>query len=157
MIRSAPAALLALAVALLSAGTADAQSPVRSANSRNVKLFFDDELLKAATGELELARRYEAEALAHVLADCDVVPLMAETPDECTRAINYFLVVNAPANTALPRLLMAMHAAAREIRPRGPGTDESVQKRAFERWARINTELAAAARGRLQALARDER
>jgi hypothetical protein len=154
MIRSVPAFLAVLAI-LVASGAAEAQTPVRSANSKNVKLFFDDELLKAATSELEQAQRYEAEALARVLADCDVSPLMSEATDACSRAINYFLVVNAATNTALPRLIMAMVAAGRELRPHGTGTDEAGQKRAFERWGKIQAALAGAVRGRLQALAKD--
>jgi len=154
MIRYVVVFLVALA-AVVAAGAADAQAPVRTANSKNVNLFFDDELLKAATSEIEQAQRYEAEALAHLLADCDVAPLMAEVTEVCARAINYFLVVNPPHNTALPRLILAMVAAGRELRLHGAGSDDASQKRAFERWPKIQAALAHAVRGRLQALARD--
>jgi hypothetical protein len=154
MIRSV-VAFLAVLAAVVPAGSADAQAPVRTANSKNVALFFDDELLKAATSEIEQAQRYETEALAHLLADCDVAPLMAEVPEVCARAINYFLVVNPPHNTALPRLILAMVAAGRELRTHSAGGDDASQRRAFERWPKIQSELAQAVRGRLQALARD--
>jgi hypothetical protein len=134
---------------------ASAQVPARFANSKNVKLFFDDELLKAARTELESAHLYEAEALARVIADCDVAPIMAVTPEACARSVNYFLVVNSPGNGALPRLIMAMGVAAREMRLHEAGADDPDQKRAFARWAKVQGELAGAARGRLQALSKD--
>ena len=145
------AALSISAAALPAVG----QVPARFANSRNVKLFFDDELLKAARTELESAYLYEAEALARVIADCDVSPIMAVTPESCARSINYFLVVNSPGNGALPRLIMAMGVAAREMRLHEAGTDDPDQKRAFARWAKVQGELAGAARSRMQALSKE--
>ena len=135
---------------------AGAQAPARFANSRNVKLFFDDELLKVARTELENAHLYEAEALARVIADCDVAPIMAVTPESCARSVNYFLVVNSPGNGALPRLIMAMGVAAREMRLHEVGQDDPDQKRAFARWAKVQGELAGAARARLQALSKEK-
>jgi hypothetical protein len=149
-------ALLVAACVSLGAEAASAQAPVRFANSRNVKLFFDDALLKAATTEIESAHRYETEALARVVADCDVAPIMAVTPEYCARSINYFLVVNSTGNNALPRLIMAMGVAAREMRL-GDMTaqNDSDQKLALARWAKVQGALAGAARGRLQALAKE--
>lgn len=151
-------ALLVAAGLSLSAASVNAQAPVRFANSRNVKLFFDDALLKSATTEVEGAHRYEAEALARVIADCDVAPIMAVTPEYCARSINYFLVVNSTSNGALPRLIMAMGVAAREMRL-GDMTvqDDADQKRAMARWAKVQGALAGAARGRLQALAKEHK
>lgn len=64
-------ALLVAASLSLSAGSVNAQAPVRIANGRNVKLFFDDALLSSATTEVQGAHRYAAEALAKEHKDAE--------------------------------------------------------------------------------------
>ena len=145
----------ATASAIAGISAASAQVPPRFASNKNVKLFFDDELLKASTHEIEGAYRHEVEAIAHVVADCDAAPLMPVTPEVCARAINYFLVVNSQENRALPRLVTAMGAAAREMRLSESGQPDKDQAQAMARWVKVQGALANAARDRLLALAKD--
>src|SRR4051812_33025210 len=110
--------LIVLVSALLAWPAVDAvaeQTPARLAGSKNVRMFFDDDVLKAATTELDLAYRYEVDAVARVLADCDGAQLLSILPEACARSLNYFLVVISKSDGALPRLILAMSASAREI------------------------------------------
>ena len=129
-------------------------TPARWAASKNVRMFFDDDVLKAATTELDLAYRYEVEAVARVLADCDGAQLLSTLPEACARSLNYFLVVISKGDGALPRLILAMSAAAREIRPQELQQPDAEQKRALARWVKVQGALANGARSRLLELAK---
>jgi hypothetical protein len=149
--------LVMLVCALLigsAAGVSAEQTPARWAASKNVRMFFDDDVLKAATAELDLAYRYEVEAVARVLADCDGIQLLSTPPEACSRSLNYFLVVISKGDGALPRLILAMSSAAREFRPQESTQPDADQKRALARWVKVQAALAAAARGRLLELAK---
>jgi len=147
--------MLALALFALSTANADAeQTPARWAASKNVRMFFDDDVLKAATAELDLAYRYEVEAVARVLADCDGAQLLSIPPEACSRSLNYFLVIISKSDGALPRLILAMNSAAREIRPQESEQPDGDQKRALARWVKVQGALANGARSRLLELAK---
>ena len=130
------------------------QTPARWAGSKNVRMFFDDDVLKAATAELDLAYRYEVEAVARVLADCDGAQLLSTVPEACSRSVNYFLVIISKSDGALPRLILAMNSAAREIRPQETDQPDGDQRRALARWVKVQSALANGARSRLLELAR---
>jgi hypothetical protein len=150
--------LVLLVCALFMGATVEAaaeQTPARWAASKNVRMFFDDDVLKAATAELDLAYRYEVEAVARVLADCDGVQLMSTPPEACSRSLNYFLVVVAKIDGPLPRLILAMSSAARETRPQDAEQLDSDQKRALARWVKVQGALANGARSRLLELAKE--
>jgi hypothetical protein len=152
--------LAMLVSALLAWSAAEAaaeQTPARWAASKNVRMFFDDDVLKAATAELDVAYRYEVEAVARVLADCDGAQLLSIMPEACARSLNYFLVVISKSDGALPRLILAMSAAAREIRPQESTQPDGDQKRALARWVKVQSALANGARARLLELARSGR
>jgi hypothetical protein len=134
--------------------TAAEQTPARWAASKNVRMFFDDDVLNAATAELDLAYRYEVEAVAHVLADCDGTQLLSIMPEACSRSLNYFLVVISKSDGALPRLILAMSSAAREFRPQDSTQLDADQKRALARWVKVQGALANGARSRLLELAK---
>lgn len=149
--------LVAIAFALLmgSAGQAAAEmTPARWAASKNMRMFFDDDVLKAATAELEGAYRYEVEAVARVLADCDGAQSLSILPEACSRSLNYFLVVVSKGDGALPRLILAMSSAAREFRPQDATQLDADQKRALARWVKVQGALANGARSRLLDLAK---
>jgi len=149
--------LIVLVSALLAWSAVEAAAeltPARWAASKNVRMFFDDDVLKAATAELDLAYRYEVEAVAHVLADCDGAQVMSTMPEACTRSLNYFLVVISKGDGALPRLILAMSSAAREIRPQDTEQPDADQKRALARWVKVQGALARGARSRLLELAK---
>ncbi len=149
--------LVLLASALLlgsAAGAAAEMTPARWAASKNVRMFFDDDVLKAATAELEVAYRYETEAVARVLADCDGVQLLSVAPEACARSVNYFLVVLSKTDGTLPRLILAMNAAARETRPQETEQPDGDQKRALARWVKVQGALANGVRARLLELAK---
>jgi hypothetical protein len=150
--------LIVLASVLLAWSAVEAaaeQTPARWAASKNVRMFFDDDVLKAATAELDLAYRYEVEAMAHVLADCDGAQLLSTLPEACSRSLNYFLVVISKSDGALPRLILAMSAAAREFRPQDSTQLDADQKRALARWVKVQGALANGARSRLLELAKE--
>lgn len=136
-------------------GAGAEMTPARWANSKNVRMFFDDDALKAATDELGAAYRYEVEAVARVLADCDGLPLLSAPPEECARSISYFLVVSSRGDGALPRLILAMASAAREMRLQELAQPDADQKRGLARWPKVQGALIGATRGRLLALAKD--
>ena len=147
--------MLVLALLMGSAGEVAAElTPARWAASKNVRMFFDDDVLKAATAELEEAYRYEVEAVARVLADCDGAQLLSALPEACSRSLNYFLVVISKGDGALPRLILAMSSAAREIRPQDAEQPDGDQKRALARWVKVQGALARGARSRLLELAK---
>jgi hypothetical protein len=149
--------LLVIASALLMgfAGEVAAEmTPARWASSKNMRMFFDDDVLKAATAEIEGAYRYEVEAVARVLADCDGAQSLSIPPEACSRSLNYFLVVISKGDGALPRLILAMSSAAREFRPRDSTDLDADQKRALARWAKVQGALANGARSRLLDLAK---
>jgi hypothetical protein len=131
------------------------QTPKRWAASKNVRMFFDDDVLKAATAELEAAYRYEVEAVARVLADCDGAQFGSTLPEACSRSLNYFLVVVSKGDGALPRLVLAMSSAAREFRLQDSAKLDADQKRALARWVKVQGALANGARGRLLELAKE--
>jgi hypothetical protein len=131
------------------------QTPARWAASKNVRMFFDDDVLKAATAEIDLAYRYEVEAVARVIADCDGAQMLSILPEACSRSVNYFLVVIAKSDGALPRLILAMNSAARETRPQDTDQLDNDQKRALARWVKVQGALANAARSRLLELAKE--
>jgi hypothetical protein len=150
--------LVLLVSALLVGSTVEVaaeQTPARWAASKNVRMFFDDDVLKAATAELDLAYRYEVEAVARVLADCDGAQLLSILPEACSRSLNYFLVVIAKSDGALPRLILAMISAARETRPQETDQPDNDQKRALARWVKVQGALANGARSRLLELAKE--
>jgi hypothetical protein len=148
--------LAALSLALCgTVGAAAEQTPARWAGSKNARMFFDDDPLKAATDEIGAAYRYEVEAFARVLADCDISQLVSGTSETCTRSFNYFLVVTPKSDGAVPRLLLAMGSAAREMRLQDNAQQDADQKRAFARWVKVQAALGNAARSRLLALAKD--
>jgi len=136
-------------------GASAEMTPSRWANSKNVRMFFDDDVLKAATEELGAAYRYEVEAAARLLADCDGLPLLAAPPEECTRSIRYFLVVFSKSEGTLPRLVLAMASSAREMRLQELTQPDGDQKRGLARWAKVQGALIGATRGRLLTLAKD--
>jgi len=147
--------LLVSALLVGSAGEVAAEmTPARWAANKNVRMFFDDDVLKAATSELDLAYRYEVEAVARVLADCDGAQLLPTLPEACSRSLNYFLVVISRSDGALPRLILAMSSAAREIRPQESDQLDGDQKRALARWIKVQGALANSARSRLLELAK---
>jgi hypothetical protein len=149
--------LVVLVSALLAwspvAATAE-QTPARWAASKNVRMFFDDDVLKAATADLDLAYRYEVEAVARVIADCDGAQFLSTLPESCARSLNYFLVVISKGDGPLPRLILAMISAAREIRPQETDQPDADQKRALARWVKVQGALANGARSRLLELAK---
>jgi hypothetical protein len=150
--------LVLLACALFVGSTVEVaaeQTPARWAASKNVRMFFDDDVLKAATAELDLAYRYEVEAVARVLADCDGAQLLSTLPEACSRSLNYFLVVIAKSDGPLPRLILAMSSAARETRPQDADQLDNDQKRALARWVKVQGALANGARNRLLELAKE--
>jgi hypothetical protein len=150
--------LLMLVSALFMGSAAEVaaeQTPARWAGSKNVRMFFDDDVLKAATAELEQAYRYEVEAVARVLADCDGAQLLSTLPEACSRSLNYFLVVVSKGDGALPRLILAMSSAAREFRPQDSTQLDKDQKRALARWVKVQGALANGARSRLLELAKE--
>lgn len=150
--------LVILVSALLmgaAAQVAAEQTPARWAASKNVRMFFDDDVLAAATTELDQAYRYEVEAVAHVLADCDGAQLLSNLPESCARSLNYFLVVISKGDGTLPRLILAIYSAAREFRPQDSGQPDADQKRALGRWLKVQGALANAARSRLLELAKE--
>ena len=152
--------LIMLVSALLAWSTVEAaaeMTPARWAASKNVRMFFDDDVLKAATAELDAAYRYEVEAMARVLADCDGAQLLSILPEACTRSLNYFLVVISRSDGALPRLILAMSSAAREVRPQESEQPDGDQKRALARWVKVQSALANGARSRLLELAKSGR
>jgi len=130
-------------------------TPARWAASKNVRMFFDDDVLKAATAEIDAAYRYEVEAMARVLADCDGAQLLSALPEACSRSLNYFLVVVSKGDGALPRLILAMSSAAREFRPQDSTQLDADQKRALARWVKVQGALANGARSRLLELAKE--
>ena len=86
--------VIAFALLMGFAGQAAAEmTPARWASSKNMRMFFDDDVLKAATAEIEGAYRYEVEAMARVIADCDGAQSLPIPPEACSRSLNYFLVV----------------------------------------------------------------
>lgn len=150
--------LVMLAAALLASfavAAAAEQTPARWASSKNMRMFFDDDVLKAATAELDLAYRYEVEAMARVLADCDGAQMLETLPEACARSLNYFLVVISKGDGPLPRLILAMSAAAREFRPQDSNQLDADQKRALARWVKVQGALANGARSRLLELAKE--
>lgn len=148
-------AVIAFALLMGFAGQAAAEmTPARWAASKNMRMFFDDDVLKAATSELEGAYRYEVEAVARVIADCDGAQSLSMLPEACSRSLNYFLVVVSKGDGALPRLLLAMSSAAREFRPQDASQLDADQKRALARWVKVQGALANGARGRLLDLAK---
>jgi hypothetical protein len=150
--------LVLLASALLLGFAADAtaeMTPARWAANKNMRMFFDDDVLKAATAEIDAAYRYEVEAMVHVLADCDGTQLLPTQPEACPRSINYFLVVISKGDGTLPRLILAMNSAAREFRPQDSNQPDGAQKRALARWVKVQGALANSARSRLLELAKE--
>lgn len=148
---------VAIAFALLMglAGQAAAEmTPARWASSKNMRIFFDDDVLKAATAEIEEAYRHEVEATARVIADCDGAQSLPIPPEACSRSLNYFLIVISKADGALPRLILAMSSAAREFRRQDLSELDADQKRAVARWAKVQGALANGARSRLLDLAK---
>jgi hypothetical protein len=153
-------AALLITTALVTFATLDASAemtPARWANSKNIRMFFDDDILKAATDELDAAYRYEVEAVARVLADCDGLALLPAPPDECARSISYFLVVSSKADGTLPRLILAMASSAREMRLQELAQPDGDQKRGLARWSKVQGALVTTTRSRLLTLAKDGR
>lgn len=153
-------AALLITTALVTFPTLDASAemtPARWANSKNIRMFFDDDILKAATDELDAAYRYEVEAVARVLADCDGLALLPAPSDECARSISYFLVISSKADGTLPRLILAMASSAREMRLQEFAQPDADQKRGLARWSKVQGALVTTTRSRLLTLAKDGR